>query len=239
VTDQRLIGKVYQPPQSPNNDAARLASELGVATIAAAVAAIDGARDPLLPRGAVQRIAGQGCAAGWATTVWNPPGNNTMLRYGLEASGAGDFLVVSTPTDGAAQWGDLAHEWANAKHLAGVLVDGSVRDVGSIRELGVPCWARSIDPREAVKSALGYVNAPVHVAGVRISPGDLIVADDDGVVILTPSEVDAALAAARIRADRETQVRDETRRGKPWPPRTDDPLHRTIEYVGRPWRDET
>jgi 4-hydroxy-4-methyl-2-oxoglutarate aldolase len=185
----------------------------------------------------MQRIAGRSCAAGWAITVWNPRGQNTMLRYALEASRPGDFLVVTTPVDGAAQWGDLAHEWAGVRGLAGVLVDGSVRDVAALRQLGLSVWARSIDPRQPAKQALGYVNAPVCVGGLQISQGDLVVADDDAVMVLTPGRVHATLRAASRRAEHEGRVREGTRRGEPWPEPANGPPFDQITRVATPWTE--
>lgn len=163
-------------------------------------------RDHLLDR-EIKRIAGKGTMAGRAVTMWNPPGTNTMTRFGIEACVPGDVLVITTPTDGTAQWGDLAHDWATARGLAGVVIDGSVRDVDHVSTMELPLWARSIDPRQALKTAHGYVNAPIKAAGVRICPGDLVVADSDGIVIVPIEDIDRALELALKRDAVEAESR--------------------------------
>jgi 4-hydroxy-4-methyl-2-oxoglutarate aldolase len=146
--------------------------------------------------------------------VWNPAGNNSMIRFGIESATAGSFIVVATPQAGAAQWGEIAHEWATARGANGVLVDGSVRDVEAVREVGLSLWASSVDPRQANKSILGTVNAPISVHGAVVVPGDLVVADDDGFVVVARLDVESTLAAAQSRAEREAATRAHARTGE-------------------------
>lgn len=206
------IGKVFATPTGFPEEVIATAQELGVATIAAGMA------DPWprfhLFEQSLHRISGTGAIAGRAVTCWNPPGNNTMVRFAIEACAPGDVLVLTTPTDGTAQWGDLAHDWAAAVGLAGVIIDGSVRDVEGIRRVGLSLWARTVDPRQSLKQALGYVNAPIHTAGVSIDPGDLIVADDDGVLVVPHSEASEVVAKAKERADREELSRKDLVQGR-------------------------
>lgn len=230
-----LTGKVYASAPGPSDEQVQVARDLGVANIAAAVADPWG-RDMLTDQ-VLRRVAGTGVVAGRAVTVWNPPGNNTMVRFGIEACEPGDVLVVTTPTDGAAQWGDLAHEWARALGLAGVVVDGSVRDVEQVRSMGLSLWARSVNPRQALKQALGYVNAPIQVAGTRVTPGDLVVADDDAVAAVPAARAAEVLELAQAREERERQSRLDLSQG-----RVSEHLSQTfdasgIERIGQPWSD--
>jgi 4-hydroxy-4-methyl-2-oxoglutarate aldolase len=206
-------GNVYQTPAGPGEDITGRARHAGVATLAAAAGEPLG-RNSLVRAGQLTRVAGDGGVAGRAVTVWNPPGNNSMIRFGVEACEPGDILVISTPADGAAQWGELAHEWAKAVGIAAVIVDGSVRDVQRVREVGVPLWGRTVDPRQALKDSVGYVNAPVVIGGVRLCPGDLVVADDDAVMFIDAGQAGELVTLAEQRAARETSRREDHREGR-------------------------
>jgi 4-hydroxy-4-methyl-2-oxoglutarate aldolase len=201
------IGRIYPMPSGLDREYDKVAARLGVATIAAALPDPWG-RDRLMDK-VISRVSGTGAVAGRAVTAWNPPGTNTMVRFGIEACEPGDILVMTTPTDGCAQWGDLAHEWATARGLAGVVVDGAVRDVDRIYQMELSIWSRSIDPRQALKSAHGFVNAPVRAAGVRVCPGDLVVADGDGVLVVPLAEVADSVTAAQAREDKENLSRQD------------------------------
>jgi 4-hydroxy-4-methyl-2-oxoglutarate aldolase len=206
------IGKVFAAPADVDRAKDEVAGRLGVATITAAMHEPWG-RDHLMDC-SITRISGEGTIAGRAVTAWNPPGTNTMVRFGIEACGPGDVMVMTTPTDGAAQWGDLAHDWATARGLAGVIVDGSVRDVDQVRTMKLSLWARSIDPRQALKSAHGYVNAPIKAGGQRICPGGLIVADGDGVLVIPIDDVAVALQRGTERDAKERESRKDLVKGQ-------------------------
>lgn len=235
--DESLIGKVFERPETSYDAAGiQLARELGVATIAAAIGEPKG-RERLIVRTALKRVAGKGTAAGPAVTVWNPGGNNTMIRFGVESCRPGDILIIYTPADAAAQWGDNAHLWAKGKKIEAVIVDGAVRDVAIVREIGISLWARCIDPRQALKESPGFVNAPIALGGVEVLPGDFVVADDDAILVLRPGEVKEALRLAKARAESEDVIRAEGSTGAT-PSTLKKIFHGDrITKVGRPWSE--
>lgn len=153
---------------------------------------------PLLP-GA--RIAGP------AVTAWCGPGDNLMMHRALTLAGVGDVLVVVCGVEmSAAQWGDLATRIAQRQKLAGVVVHGCVRDVDTVRELGFAVWASAVHPAHPEKRGPGYVNMPVVCDGVTVNPGDLVVADGDGVLTIPRTTAAAVVAAAREKMRKEEGI---------------------------------
>lgn len=145
---------------------------------------------------------GQARIAGPAATAYCWPGDNLMMHRALYLAQPGDVLVVVCRSElSGAQWGDLATQYALQKGLAGVVVQGCVRDVDQVRALGLPVWSTHIWPIHPDKAGHGYVNAAVVCEGVEIRPGDLVVADGDGVICVprgdAPRIVDAAIAKMR------------------------------------------
>jgi len=145
---------------------------------------------------------GQPRIAGPAVTAFCWPGDNLMMHRALYLAQPGDVLVVVCHAElSGAQWGDLATRYALHKGLAGVIVHGCVRDVDQVRELGLPVWATHIWPIHPDKAGHGFVNAPVICEGVEIRPGDLVIADGDGVIRVPRDDaaivVDAAIAKMR------------------------------------------
>jgi len=142
--------------------------------------------------------------AGPAVTSFNPPGDNLMMHASLYFARAGDVLVA---TNGGvafgALWGGNATQQALRKGLAGAVVDGPVRDTATIRELGFPACATMVSVSHPTKEQAGTVNLPVTCAGVVVNPGDIVVGDDDGVVVIAPDDVPRIAAAARARAGRD------------------------------------
>ena len=176
--------------------------------------------------------------AGPAVTAFCPPGDNLMMHRALFLAERGDVLVVQAPEAGA-QWGDIAAYYAMKKGLAGVVVDGYVRDVDELRAMRSPVWATRIGPSSPQKVGHGLVNAPVSCAGVRIEPGDLVVADGDGVIVLPKGDAAAVVARALERTRREASQRAEIDAGgHPWH------MHGAaasyakmdIEEIDEPWR---
>jgi len=154
--------------------------------------------------------------AGPAVTASCAPGDNLMMHRALFLAERGDVLVVQGPEAGA-QWGDIAAYYAIRKGLAGIVIDGFVRDVDALRRMRSPVWMTRIGPSSPQKAGHGSVNAPVTCAGVRVEPGDLVVADGDGVIVVPRSEAPAIVAKARERTSRETQERARIDGGEhPW-----------------------
>jgi 4-hydroxy-4-methyl-2-oxoglutarate aldolase len=152
--------------------------------------------------------------AGPAVTAFCWPGDNLMMHRALVLAQPGDVLVVVCQAEiSGAQWGDLACRYAVQQGLAGVIVQGAVRDVDQVRALGFPVWATHIHPIHPDKRGHGTVNAPVVCEGVRVCPGDLIVADGDGVIAVPRADAQRVVAAAQAKMRREDETIEALRNG--------------------------
>ena len=156
--------------------------------------------------------------AGPAVTAYCAPGDNLMMHRALYLAERGDVLVVaSSGENSGAQWGDVAARYALQKGLAGVIVHGCIRDTDTLAELNFPVWSTAISPIRPDKKGHGMVNVPISCDGVVVNPGDLIVADGDGVICVQREEAEEALAGARARLDREDSIAEAIRNGSsPW-----------------------
>jgi 4-hydroxy-4-methyl-2-oxoglutarate aldolase len=143
-------------------------------------------------------------AAGPARTVRCGQGDNLMVHAVMERVQPGDVLVLTMPEpEPVALIGELLATQAKARGVAGLLVDAGVRDTSDLRELGVPVWARWIRVRGATKTEVGTLDEPVEVGGATIRPGDHVVLDDDGAVVVRHERIDEVLAASRERLEKE------------------------------------
>ena len=153
--------------------------------------------------------------AGPARTALCAPGDNTMVHALVAHARPGDVLVLTSAEPAPVAFvGDLLATQAQAQGVAGMLVDGAVRDLDELAELGLPIWTRFVRAQGATKGEVGKLDVPVVVGGVEIRPGDLVVMDCDGAVVLPADRVDEMLPAARERAERETAVRQRYRDGE-------------------------
>lgn len=189
-------------------DYAELAA-LGVATVHEAAGRTGIVDLPLT------RVVPGSRAAGPARTALCAPGDNTMV-HALVAHARPDDVLVLTSAEPApvAFVGDLLATQARAQGVAAVLVDGAVRDLDELADLGLPIWTRFVRAQGATKGEVGKLDVPVVVGGVEIRPGDLVVMDGDGAVVVPTDRVEAVLSAARERADKETAVRPRYRDGE-------------------------
>jgi 4-hydroxy-4-methyl-2-oxoglutarate aldolase len=154
-------------------------------------------------------------AAGPARTVGCGQDDNLMVHAAVAEALPGEILVVTMPTPTpVALVGDLLATQANGRGVAGILVDGAVRDVEDLRRLGLPIWARYVRVQGAEKRVAGAIGEPVEVGGATIRQGDVVVLDADGAVVVEASRVEEVLAAALEREERERVKRERLQAGE-------------------------
>jgi len=178
----------------------------GMGPVAGRMCLMSSAMRPIAPG---QRVCGQ------AVTAWNYPGDNLMIHAALNVAQAGHVLVLTN--GGSAQgalWGDVACGFAVKKGLAGTVVHGATRDTDAIRELGYPVWATAISVEHPEKRGPGAVNVPVVVDGVLVEPGDVIVGDADGVLVIPRALLQTAVKMAEARAAAEVVFRQRIQDGE-------------------------
>ncbi len=181
---------------------------LGAATVHEG-SKLDSALDP-----AIHAIWDGATVCGPAFTVRCTAGDNLPVHLALAQASSGDVLVVDGGGFIGGYWGKILTVAAQARGVAGLVIDGGVRDLRDLRELAFPVFARGLGIRGTIKRDPGALRAPVTVGGVRIEQGDLVLGDADGVVSVPAGKVVKVLAAARAREERERGVIERLRAGE-------------------------
>jgi 4-hydroxy-4-methyl-2-oxoglutarate aldolase len=183
--------------------------DLGAATVHEAQGAKGALDSGIKPIDPTSRLAGP------AVTVDIRPSDNLMLHYALLKAKPGDVLVVDAKGFvEAGPWGDVMTHAAQVRGIAGLIINGAVRDANQIIDMGFPIFSRGLCIKGTAKNQPGKFNVPICIGDIMIHPGDYVVGDRDGVVVVPQSEAQATLKSALVREEKEVAFRKELDRGR-------------------------
>lgn len=156
------------------------------------------------------------------------PGDNLAIHLAVERAPRGSVLVIGTGNFVAGYWGEVLTVAAEAAGIVGLVIDGGVRDVAALARRRFPTFTRGISVRGTIKASAPSVGRPISLTGVPVAAGDLVVADDDGVIVLPAADVERTLAAGETRAAKEADIMKKLEQGGT-----------TVDLLGlSPWREK-
>ncbi len=198
------------PASAPfSAEALELARKLGTSTLFEASGLSTSAVDP-----AVRPVWAGASVAGPAYPVECAPGDNLAIHVAMEKAPRGSILVVATGGFVAGYWGEVLTVAAEAAGVSGLVIDGGVRDIAALTARRFPVFTRGISVRGTIKASVPSVGRPISFTGTPVAAGDLVVADDDGVIVIPAAQAEVTLAKGRARADKEAVMMQQLQEGR-------------------------